>query len=150
GELYAAELEGRQPDLPELAVQYEDYAHWQRQWLSGAELERQLAYWRQRLAGLEPLELPTDHPRPALPSRRGARQPRRFDPDLTARLRELGRAHGATLHQVLMAGLLVLLWRYTGQEDLAVGTLTAGRSRREVEDLVGFFVNTLVIRSGVH
>ncbi|TMC08483.1 MAG: amino acid adenylation domain-containing protein [Chloroflexi bacterium] len=149
GELYAAEVEGRAPALPELRVQYEDYAHWQRRWLSGEELERQLGYWREALAGLEPLELPTDRPRPPVRSSRGGSHELRLDAGLTSRLRELGRARGATLHQVLMAALMVLLWRYTGQEDLALGTPTAGRTRRELEELVGFFVNTLVIRGQV-
>src|SRR5215471_18021538 len=133
-EQYGAEVEGRESRLPELAVEYGDYAHWQREWLSGEELERQLGYWRERLAGLEPLELPTDHPRPAVRTSRGASVELRLESGLAERLRELARRRGATLHQVLMAGLMVLLWRYTGQEDLAVGTVTAGRSRREVEE----------------
>src|SRR5205807_5026811 len=102
-----------------------------------------------RLAGLEPLELPTDRPRPALRSGRGGSIELRLDAELTARLKELGRESGATLHQVLMAGLMGLLWRYTGQRDLAVGTVSAGRSRREIEELIGFFVNTLVVRAEV-
>src|SRR6266545_1346775 len=149
GELYGAEVEGREARLAELEVEYEDYAHWQRERLRGEELERQLGYWRERLAGLEPLELPGDHPRPAVRSARGGSCELRLEGELTGRLRELGRRRGATLHQVLMAGLKVLLWRYTGQQDVAVGTVTAGRSRRELEELVGFFVNTLVIRSEV-
>src|SRR4030088_2143580 len=110
-------------------------------------LEQQLDYWRDRLANLEPLELPTDHPRPAVRTARGADLGFQLDRELTTRLKELSRGGGAPLHQTLLAAFFVLLRRYTGQADLAVGTVSAGRNHRELEDLVGFFVNTLVIRA---
>src|SRR3977135_3688200 len=115
GELYAAALNGQPAQLPELPVQYSDYAYWQRQWLSAQTLEQQLGYWRDQLANLEPLELPTDHPRPAVRSGWGAARGFQLARELTTQLKELSRGWGATLHQMLLAAFFVLLRRYTGQ-----------------------------------
>jgi amino acid adenylation domain-containing protein len=146
--LYAAALEGAPSPLPELPVQYADYAVWQRAQLAGETLDRQLAYWRQRLAGAPALlELPTDHPRPALQTHRGARESFELSPELLARLEALGRGEGATLFMVLLGVLQVLLSRYSGSEDVVVGSPITGRTRHEVEGLIGFFTNTLVLRT---
>ncbi|HKH48028.1 MAG TPA: amino acid adenylation domain-containing protein, partial [Thermoanaerobaculia bacterium] len=147
GALYAAFAEGRPAPLPELPVQYADYAAWQRSWLSGGVLEAELGYWRGRLAGLPPqLELPTDRPRPAVQSHRGAVRPLALDPALSERLAALSRREGATPFMTLLAGWQALLGRWAGSEDLAVGTPIAGRNRQETEKLIGLFVNTLVLR----
>src|SRR5574340_900419 len=143
---YAAFNSAARPALPALPIQYSDYAVWQRKWLSGAVLEGQLGYWRKQLAGLSPLELPTDRPRPAQFSYRGEVEPCDFPVELTAALKALARKHNATLYMVLLAAFQVLLMRYSGQEDIAVGTPVAGRNRPELEGLIGFFVNTLVMR----
>ena len=148
GVLYAAFLAGQPSPLPELAVQYPDFAAWQRRALSGETLEAELAWWRRELAGMPPaLDLPTDHPRPALPSGRGAVYRFVIDPECCAGLTELSRRHGATLFMTLLAGFAALLGRITGQDDLAVGTPVAGRTRVETEPLIGFFVNTLALRA---
>ncbi|MFL5537410.1 MAG: amino acid adenylation domain-containing protein, partial [Longimicrobiaceae bacterium] len=146
--LYAAYREGRESPLPELPVQYADYAVWQREQLEGEALDRQLAYWRERLAGApELLELPTDRPRPPVLTYRGARVSTEFSLEVLERLRALGRQEGATLYMVLLGAFQVLLGKYAGSEDVVVGTPLAGRTRREVEELIGFFVNTLVLRT---
>ncbi|HVS00465.1 MAG TPA: amino acid adenylation domain-containing protein, partial [Thermoanaerobaculia bacterium] len=145
--LYAAFTEGRPSPLPELPVQYADFAAWQRSWLHGEALESEIAFWRRQLAGLPPrLELPTDRPRPAAQSFRGASRPVHLPAELTRQAQILGRREGATLFMVLLAAFQALLARYSGQQDLAVGTPGAGRSRVEIEGLIGFFVNTLVLR----
>ncbi|HEX9936858.1 MAG TPA: amino acid adenylation domain-containing protein, partial [Longimicrobium sp.] len=146
--LYAAYREGRESPLSELAVQYADYAVWQREQVEGRVLERQLAYWRERLAGApELLELPTDHPRPPVQTYRGATVPVEVSPELLERLQALGRGEGATLYMTLLGAFQVLLSKYSGSDDIVVGTPIAGRTRREVEELIGFFVNTLVLRT---
>jgi amino acid adenylation domain-containing protein len=148
--LYAAYREGRESPLTELAVQYADYAVWQREQLEGAVLDRQLSYWRERLAGApELLELPTDHPRPPVQSYRGAAVPVEISHELLERLQALGRSEGATLYMTLLGAFQVLLSKYSGSEDVVVGSPIAGRGRREVEELIGFFVNTLVLRTGL-
>jgi non-ribosomal peptide synthetase component F/acyl carrier protein len=145
--LYAAFAQGRPSPLPELPVQYADFAVWQRSWLRGEVLESEISFWRQQLAGLPPrLELPTDRPRPAVQSFRGAKQVVGLPADLTRQAKALSRREGATLFMVLLAGFQALLARYSGQEDLAVGSPVAGRNRVEIEGLIGFFVNTLVLR----
>ncbi|HKV10311.1 MAG TPA: amino acid adenylation domain-containing protein, partial [Thermoanaerobaculia bacterium] len=137
-----AALYGGSP-LPPLPVQYADFAAWQRSWLQGPVLEQEIAFWRNQLAGLPPvLELPTDRPRPAAQSYRGAVRPVRLAQSLEA----LARQEGATLFMVLLAGFQALLGRWSGQDDLAVGSPVAGRNRVETEGLIGFFVNTLVLR----
>ncbi|HEX8694953.1 MAG TPA: condensation domain-containing protein, partial [Longimicrobium sp.] len=146
--LYEAYREGRESPLPELAVQYGDHAAWQREHLRGAVLERQLSYWRERLADAPALlELPTDHPRPAVQTFRGANQRVALPGELLERLREVARTEGATLFMVVLSAFQVLLSKYSGSEDVVVGTPTAGRTRKEVEALIGFFVNTLVLRT---
>jgi len=146
--LYAASRAGREHGLERLAVQYADFAVWQREWLSGAVLEGQLSYWRKQLAGAPPLlELPTDYPRPAVQSHRGAAVPFAVPMDQTAGLKELSRRSGVTLFMTLLAAFEVLLLHYTGQTDLVVGTNIANRNRAETENLIGFFVNNLVLRT---
>jgi amino acid adenylation domain-containing protein len=148
--LYEAYREGRESPLTELAVQYADYAVWQREQLAGEVLERQLGYWRERLADApELLELPTDHPRPAVQTFRGAHERIELSLELLERLRALGRSEGATLYMVVLSAFQVLLSRYSGSEDVVVGSPIAGRTRREVEELIGFFVNTLVLRTDI-
>ena len=145
--LYEAFRSGRPSPLAELPIQYADFAIWQRQWLTGEVLESQLAYWRARLADLPVLELPTDRPRPAIQSSRGALHGTLLPAPITTSLRALSRAAGATPFMVLLAAFELLLARYSGQQDFAVGIPIAGRRRAEIEDLIGFFINTLVLRA---
>ena len=144
---YNAARRGAVPELPALALQYTDYARWQRDELAGAELERQLAYWRRQLAGAPAaLELPTDRPRPAVQSSRAPGCPGRLDKPLLDACQALARDAGGTLFMVLAAALAAVLGRHAGSADVLLGTPIAGRGRTELEDLVGFFVNTLVLR----
>ena len=145
--LYGAALAGEPAALPELPVQYPDYAVWQREWLRGEALEVLLGHWRERLAGAATMDLPTDRPRPVVRSLRGGIV--RFEvPEETVRsLAGLGRRTGTTLFMVLLAAFQTLLHRLTGEEDVVVGTPVAGRDRVELEPLIGFFVNTLPLRS---
>ncbi len=146
--LYNAYTAGHESPLPALPIQYADFACWQREWLQGEVLEEQLAYWRTQLGDKLPvLELPTDRPRPATPSHRGAREFIDLSPALSEGLKSLGRAEGATLFMTLLAAFQTLLFRHTGQDDLVVGTDIANRHRGEVENLIGFFVNQLVLRT---
>ncbi len=145
--LYTAAVTGTPNGLPRPALNYADFAVWQRAWLSGEVLEGQLAHWRGALAGLEPLELPTDHPRPPVRSGHGALVPFTVPAEVAAALREVANARGASLFMVLLAVFQVLLSKYSGQQDIAVGTPIAGRNRAETEDMIGFFVNTLVMRT---
>nr|WSZ19204.1 amino acid adenylation domain-containing protein [Streptomyces canus] len=147
GELYAAAVEGRAPVLPELPVQYADFAVWERDRLRGDLLNRQLAYWRDRLAGLEPLELPTDRKRP--PQRTGAGATVEFavPAEVTEGLRRLARRTGVTPFMAVLAVFQLHLAKYSGQDDVAIGVPAAGRNRTETEGLIGFFLNTLVIRA---
>jgi amino acid adenylation domain-containing protein len=148
--LYQAFAAGRPSPLPELPVQYPDYAAWQRRWLQGEVLEGRLAYWRRRLEGMpERLDLPADRVRPEKPTFRGAFHSFLLPSGLTPPLRQLCRQEGATLFMVLLAAFEALLHRWTGQEDLVVGTVTANRDRQEIEGLIGFFVNSLVLRTDV-
>ncbi|HEV7517010.1 MAG TPA: amino acid adenylation domain-containing protein, partial [Thermoanaerobaculia bacterium] len=148
-ELYAAASAGRPSPLPELAIQYADFAAWQRSWLHGEVLEQAIAAWRERLAGAPALELPTDRPRPAVAASRGAVRLVRLAPEVAAGLRDLGRQGEATLFMTVLAIFQLLLARWSGQSDISVGTPIAGRTHRELEDLIGFFVNTLVLRTDV-
>ncbi|HWI65532.1 MAG TPA: condensation domain-containing protein, partial [Symbiobacteriaceae bacterium] len=143
--LYTAFSSGREHALPPLPVQYADFAHWQRN--LGPVLEKQLAYWRQQLAGLSTLQLPTDRPRPLVQSYRGARRAFRLDDALTAAIKQVSAREGVTPFMTLLAVFQILLHRCTGQEDVAVGTPIAGRNRAETERLVGMFINTLVMRT---
>jgi amino acid adenylation domain-containing protein/non-ribosomal peptide synthase protein (TIGR01720 family) len=148
-ERYAAAVRGVPVGLPELAISYADIATWHREQLSDSVLAPHLDYWRRQLAGIEPLELPTDRPRPPLRTYAGAVHRHDLSPELVRRLGAVGRAHGATLFMTLSAAVQVLLSRYCNQRDIAVGTVTAGRAGAELESLVGFFVNTIVLRSWV-
>jgi len=146
--LYDAFRQGGLSPLPPLAIQYADYAHWQRQWMTGEVLSAELDYWKEALADLPPLlELPTDRPRPAVQSDRGAHEPFQLSRQLTDRLRALSQVSGATLFMTLLAAFDILLSRYSGQTDFAVGTPVANRTRPELEPLIGFFINTLVLRA---
>jgi amino acid adenylation domain-containing protein/non-ribosomal peptide synthase protein (TIGR01720 family)/FkbM family methyltransferase len=145
--LYRAFAGSKPSPLPELPLQYADYAIWQRGWLQGERLQAQLAYWQQQLAGLTVLELPTDRPRPVASSYRGAREPLVLSPELTEGLRALSRQEGATLFMTLVAAWQILLGRYSGQDDVAVGVPVANRGQAETEGLIGLFVNTLVLRA---
>ncbi len=137
---------GRPSPLPELPIQYADFAQWQRQWLQGKALETQLAWWRERLGGEPPaLDLPTDRPRPAVLSGRGDSETIFLPPDLLAGLAGLAQRHGATLFMVLLAGLQAVLHRWSGQDRIGIGTPVANRNRLEIEPLIGFFINTLVL-----
>src|SRR5215211_2833432 len=147
GALYGAFVRGEPSPLEEPPVQYADYALWQRQWLTGEVLEEQLGYWKDQLAELPVLELPTDHPRPAVQTHRGARRSLTLPESLTRSLKELSRQEGTTLFMVLLGAFQALLARYSGQEDIAVGSPIAGRNQAETEELIGFFVNTLVMRT---
>jgi amino acid adenylation domain-containing protein len=145
--LYSAALAGETPELPGLEVQYSDYAIWQRTYLEGVVLEKQLSYWKKKLEGIQPPDLPLDYPRPAVQSGRGASLVKVFDKELVKALRDLSTQEGVTLYMVLLSAFKVLLYRYSGSEDIAVGTPIANRRQQEIESLVGFFVNTIVIRS---
>jgi amino acid adenylation domain-containing protein len=145
--LHAAFSQGFPSPLPELPVQYADFAVWQRTWLQGSVLDAQLAWWSQRLAGApQVLEVPTDRPRPAVQTFRGAARAYPLDPALTAAVAGLGRIRGATPFMILLAAWGAVLGRLAGQDDVLLGSPIAGRNRHEIEDLIGFFVNTLVFR----
>jgi amino acid adenylation domain-containing protein/non-ribosomal peptide synthase protein (TIGR01720 family) len=145
--LYGAFLKGEASPLPELAIQYADYAVWQREWLQGEVLEQQVGYWREQLAGAPAeLALPSDKRRPAVQSYRGATERIVLEESLSEALKQVSQAEGVTLFMSLLAGWSLLLGRYAGVEEVMVGTFIAGRTRAEVEQLIGFFVNTLVLR----
>lgn len=147
--LYDAFSRGASSPLAPLHVQYADFAEWQREWLQGEFLERQLAYWRVQLAGVEPLNLPTDRPHRVSPGFSGASEVALLPQSLAEKLRSFSRQQGVTLFMTLMAGFKILLRRYSGQSDIAIGSPIASRAVREVEPLIGFFVNTLVLRSAL-
>jgi hypothetical protein len=144
--LYQAYSRGEESPLEELPIQYADFAVWQRGWLKGETLERGLEYWRKQLAGIEDLELPADHPRPALRSYRGSEYRFVVERELTEKLKALSQREGATLFMVLLGGFDLLMSRYSGQTDVALGTDIANRNRAEIEGVIGFFVNQLVMR----
>lgn len=147
GELYGGFVEGREVELPELPIQYADYAVWQQQWMEKGGLDAQLDYWRTQLAGAPALlELPTDHPRPARQSFRGATVRTMLAPELLERLNALGEREGTTLFMTLLAALATLLSRYSGQEDIVIASPVANRSRIELESVIGLLVNTLALR----
>jgi amino acid adenylation domain-containing protein len=147
-ECYRAFTTGNGPHLPELPVQYADFAVWQREWLTGEAFERQLAYWRTQLAKAPTsLDLPTDFQRPQLQTHRGSTEKLMLSPRLLERLTALSREEGATLFMTLLAGFQLLLSRYAGQKDIVVGSPIANRPRSELEHLVGFFVNSLALRT---
>lgn len=148
GELYSAFVAGRAPNLPELPIQYSDFAVWQRQWLQGAVLNEQLTYWKKQLCNNLPvLELPTDRPRPPLQTFQGSTLLFSLPSALSKSLKALSQSEQATLFMTLLAAFKVLLHRYTGLEDITVGTPIANRQRHDLEHLIGFFTNTLAIRT---
>ncbi|MGH7581318.1 MAG: non-ribosomal peptide synthetase, partial [Gemmatimonadales bacterium] len=145
---YEAFTTGVPAGLPDLPIQYADYAVWQRERLQGERLEREVAYWREQLRGAPPvLELPTDYPRPPVQSTRGARQSILLPAGLTQELRALSQREGVTLFATVLAVFQTLLARYSGQDDIVIGAPIAGRTRTETEGLIGFFVNTLALRT---
>ena len=149
-EFYRAFHTGQPAQLATLPIQYADYAHWQRAWFDDERREIQLDYWLRTLTGTLPvLELPVDHARPSEPTLRGEKLVHKFSAELSEKLRELSRREGATLFMVLLAAFKTLLYRYTNQDDLIVGTAVAGRNRSELEGLIGIFINMLVLRTNV-
>ncbi|WNG29291.1 amino acid adenylation domain-containing protein [Cystobacter fuscus] len=147
--LYASFVTGAAAPLPELSVQYADYAAWQRQWMRGPTLDTGVSWWKEALADVPMLHLPTDRPRPAVQTYRGAQHRFTVSRSLADALGALARREGATPFMVLMAAYQVLLSRYSGQEDFAVGTAVAGRDRPELEPLVGCFINSVALRAGL-
>jgi amino acid adenylation domain-containing protein len=146
-EIYGAYITGRESPLPELTIQYSDFAAWQRQWLQGEGLEELLNYWKAKLDGIPVLNLPCDYNRPPVQTFRGASRKIRISKSVVEALKAVGEGGGATLFMVLLTAFKVLLSRYAGQDDIAVGSYIANRNRAEVEQLIGFFVNTLVMRT---
>ncbi|MFE8945341.1 amino acid adenylation domain-containing protein [Streptomyces sp. NPDC007856] len=145
---YAAALQGAEPELPELPLQYPDFTLWQREWAESQDVAGQLGYWKRQLAGAPAmLELPTDHPRPAVQRFRGRTRGGLLPAELVRAVHGLGKEEGATLFMVLLAAFDVLLARYSGQQDVVVGTPVASRTRPELENLIGFFANTLALRA---
>jgi amino acid adenylation domain-containing protein len=148
--LYTAFTNNEPSPLPELPIQYADFAAWQREWLQGEVLESELRYWRHALSGAPAmLQLPTDRPRPSVQSSHGANQLIVLSEELTAGLKQLSRAEGVTLFMTLLTSFQTLLYRYTGQDDIVIGSPIAGRNRADIEGLIGFFVNTLVLRTRI-
>ena len=147
-QLYQAFCQGEASTISPLTIQYADFSHWQQQWLTDQALETQLNYWKQQLAGILPrLELPTDYPRPVRQTFRGREERFQFDSTLTQQLKALSQKAGVTLFMTLLAAFQVLLYRYSGQTDILVGSPIANRNRVELEPLIGFFVDTLVFRA---
>ncbi|HKE58226.1 MAG TPA: amino acid adenylation domain-containing protein, partial [Pyrinomonadaceae bacterium] len=144
--LYRAYLNGQSAALRPLSIQYSDYAVWQREWFQNGAIEKQLSYWREQLKDLTTLHLPTDHLRPAVQTFKGRRVVTLLSAKLSKEVKQVSQQEGATLFMTLLAAFAVLLSRYSGQNDITVGSPIAGRDRRELEDLIGFFVNTLVLR----
>jgi hypothetical protein len=146
--LYNAYMAGELSSLPKLPIQYADFALWQRNWLQGEALENQLSYWKQQLAGIpDLLDLPSDKPRPKELTYHGASYHSSFSKEIKDKLNELAQGHQVSLFMTLLAAFQVLLYRYTGQRDVVVGSPIANRHTRETEDLIGFFVNTLALRT---
>jgi amino acid adenylation domain-containing protein/non-ribosomal peptide synthase protein (TIGR01720 family)/FkbM family methyltransferase len=145
--LFAAKLQGRIPQLPKLAVQYGDYAIWQRKHITGEYLEEKLGYWRNRLQGFSNLQLPTDFPRPVFRSINGARISFKVSKETSEALNKISRNNGSTLFMSLFAGFNILLQRYSSQDDICVGTPVANRTMKETEPLIGYFINTLALRT---
>ncbi len=149
-ELYQDHCAGRRSTLDELPVQYGDFVAWQRQWLAGDVLETELSYWRQQLKDANTvIDLPTDHKRPPIQTFRGGRQSMQLASGLTESLKTLSRRNDATLFMTLLAAFKVLLFKYTGQEDILVGTPIAGRNHSALEGLIGLFLNTLTLRTNL-
>ena len=147
GELYERYRQGERSELKEVEIQYADYAIWQRKWLQGAILDRQIDYWKQQLAGMSGiLEHPTDYPRPVMEKFDGGQESFAVSRKILQSLKALSREEAATLFMTLLAAFNALLHRYSGQQDFSVGTPIANRHRADLDSVIGFFVNTLVIR----
>ncbi|MEH2266224.1 amino acid adenylation domain-containing protein [Nostoc sp.] len=148
--LYAAFCAGKSSPLPELSLQYADFAHWQRQYLQKEVLQKQLNYWQKQLAGISPLlELPTNQPRPSTQTYRGRSEFGALNQDLTQKLKRLSQESGTTLFMTLLTAFVLLLSRYSRQDDIVVGSAIANRNLRQIEPLIGFFVNTLALRTNL-
>jgi amino acid adenylation domain-containing protein len=148
GQLYKGFANGIRVSLAPLPIQYADFAEWQRDWLQGEELEKQLSYWKRQLEGVPTeLSLPVDYPRPATPTFQGAYKWLALSPTLNKKLTELSKREGTTLFMTLLAAFKTFLYRYTSQEEIVIGFPIAGRNRAEVEDLIGVFINTLALRT---
>ncbi len=149
-ELYNSFIENKEAQLPQLPVQYADYALWQRTYLQGGAWDKKLDYWKQKLHDTAALQIPTDYKRPPLQSNRGALSGFRLSKEVSTGLQQLSQQHGATMFMTLLAAFKVLMYRYSGQSDICVGTPIAGRQQSELEGLIGFFVNTLALRTEVN
>lgn len=149
GLLYEANVLEQVPVLPELKIQYADFAVWQRNWLQGEVLEQKIGYWRKQLENLPVLELPSDRPRPPIMDHRGANARFTFAAELVDKVRALSRREGVTLFMTMLTAFNVVLSKYSGQKDLAIGTIIANRNRKEIEGLIGFFSNSLVLRTTI-
>jgi amino acid adenylation domain-containing protein len=148
--LYRQRIGGAPAPLPPLPVQYVDYVHWQREVFAGGALDEHLAYWKEQLRGLPPvLSLPTDRPRPRIQTHRGARRLEVLTPELAAALKAAARREGVTLYMLMLAAFQILLHRYSGEDDFAVGTVVGARERHEIEPVVGFFANNIVLRANL-
>ena len=148
-ELYKAFAAGSCASLAPLAIQYADFAEWQHEWLRGEALDKQVSYWKKQLDGVSELTLPLAHPRPARSTFHGAFKSQLLSPELSQQLSELSNREGTTVFMTLLAAFKTLLFRYTSQEDIVVGSPIAGRNRAEIEDLIGFFINTLALRTSL-
>ncbi|MHA4812444.1 amino acid adenylation domain-containing protein, partial [Flavitalea flava] len=148
-ELYDSYMEGRPPRLKPIVIQYADYAIWQREHLSGEVFDRKVAYWKDQLKGVSSLNLLTDYPRSMIQNIAGGRVNQHIGKELTTQLTEFSRKEGATLYMTLLAVFKILLYRYSGQEDICIGSSIAGRQQKEIEGSIGFFTNTLALRSGM-
>ncbi|MBK2297394.1 condensation domain-containing protein, partial [Francisella philomiragia] len=133
-------------DLPDLSIQYKDFAVWQRGYLQGEELEKQISYWRDRLSGYETLNLPTDYPRPGRVDYRGDAIDFELDELVSNKLRDIAKENNTSLYSLMLSAFYVLLYKYTGQDDIVVGTPIANRHHSQTQDLIGFFVNSLALR----
>jgi amino acid adenylation domain-containing protein len=148
--IYSALVNGQPSPLPEVVIQYVDFAVWQKQWLQGAVLERQIGYWQQQLAGAPALiEIPTDHPRPAIQTVNGAFYESVVSVQVMEAIQQITREEGVTLFMTLLTAFDTLLYRYTGQSDISVGSPIANRNHAEIENIIGFFANTLVLRNNL-
>lgn len=147
--LYRCYREGKESPLPDLAIQYADFAVWQRKWLDGPVLQKHLDYWREKLLGAPTLELPLDYDRPVVQHHHGARQGFLIESEVTEKLRDLSRQEGMTLFMATLSAFKVLLAFYSGQDDITVGTPIANRNRSELENVIGFFANTLAMRTQI-
>jgi len=144
--LYTSFVEGKAVELEALPIQYADYAHWQKNHLQGETLDESLSYWRKQLEGVQVLEMPTDFQRPAVQTSQGALYTFSLDNQLITQLKETAQQQGVTLFMMLLAGLSILLSRYSAQDDICIGSPIANRNRKELQNLIGFFANTLVFR----